>query len=103
VQHEQFTDRGLAHRASVTLQCEARQGTRPWVAVRLEDLSQNGFRIAALPHVSPDQPLRVRIPGMQVLTAKIRWHQGKSVGCEFVEPLHVAVFDHIVRQVRIGR
>jgi hypothetical protein len=103
MRHEQFTDRGLAHRASVMLRCEARQGTRAWTAVRLEDLSQNGFRIAALPHASPDQPLRIRIPGMQVLTARIRWNAGKVLGCEFVEPLHVAVFDHIVRQVQIGR
>lgn len=87
-------------RAEVTLLCEVRQGTEPWKLARLSDISQAGFHIAWLPECTPDQPLRIRIPGLSVLSAQIRWQRGKSVGCEFVEPLHVAVFEHIVRQCR---
>ena len=88
-------------RASIVLLCEVRQGTRPWAMARLEDISQTGFRIAWLPNCSLEKPLRIRIPGLQVLSAAIRWQRGKAVGCEFAEPLHVAVFEHIVRQSRI--
>lgn len=93
--------REFAQREEVVLLCEVRQGTRPWKMARLEDISQAGFRIAWLAECRPDLPLRIRIPGLQLLTADIRWQQGKAVGCAFSEPLHIAVFEHIVRQTRI--
>lgn len=94
--------REFSHRAEVTLMCEVRQGVKPWKLARLEDISQAGFRIGWLPECRRDAPLRIRIPGLQVLTAHIRWQEDKAVGCEFAEPLHVAVFEHIVRQCRFG-
>ena len=94
-------NRESAQRAEVTLLCDVRQGLTPWQLARLDDISQSGFRIAWLPDAAPDKPLRIRIPGLQMLTAKIRWQKGKVVGCAFAEPLHVAVFEHILRQARI--
>jgi hypothetical protein len=87
--------REFANRAVVSLECEVRQGTRPWKKTRLEDISPAGFRIAWLPGCHPDLPLKIRIPGMRVLTAHIRWKKEGSVGCEFNELLHFAVFEHI--------
>lgn len=84
-------------RIGVTLLCEVRQGTRPWRMARLEDISPGGFRIAWLPDARPELPLRIRIPGMQLLSARICWSRDGAIGCEFADPLHVAVFDHIVR------
>jgi hypothetical protein len=69
--------------------------------VRLEDISQQGFRIAWFASCALDRPIRVRIPGLQILTAEIRWQRGKTLGCAFSEPLHVAVFENIVRQAVI--
>ena len=94
--------RETGKRANVILLCEVRQGVRPWTLARLEDISQSGFRIAWYPGCSADKPLRIRIPGLQLLTANIRWQEGKAIGCAFSEPLHVAVLDHIVRQTRPG-
>lgn len=88
-----------APRAEITLLCEVRQGLDAWRLVRLEDLSPSGFRIASLPDASEKRPLRIRIPGLQILGATIRWQQDKTVGCEFTEPLHSAVFEHILTQV----
>jgi hypothetical protein len=87
-------------RASVSLLCEVRQGSRHWQKVRLEDLSPSGFRINGLTHVSTTVPVSIRIPGMQLLSAAIRWQSGVVIGCEFTKPLHVAVYDHLVRQSR---
>jgi hypothetical protein len=92
--------REFGDRIEVTLLCKVRQGTDEWQLARLDDISQAGFHIAWLPDCQPDVPLRIRIPGLQVLTANVRWRQDKAVGCEFTEPLHVAVFEHIVRQCR---
>lgn len=90
--------REFAQRASVSLLCEVRQGLEPWRLVRLEDISQAGFRIAWLPDANLQKPVRIRIPGLRLLSATIRWQRGKSVGCEFDETLHVAVFENILRQ-----
>lgn len=84
-------------RAGITLICDVRQGSRPWTRARLEDLSPGGFRIARLVAARPELPLRIRIPGIQLLSAEIRWMRDGAVGCAFAEPLHVAVFEHIVR------
>lgn len=86
-----------ADRVGVSLMCEVRQGTRPWQKVRLDDLSPSGFRVNWLPNARQEVPLRIRIPGIQLLTARVCWNRQGAIGCEFAEPLHVAVFDHIVR------
>lgn len=86
-----------ATRVGLTMICDVRQGSRPWAPARLEDLSPDGFRIARLPLARMDVPLRLRIPGLQLLTAQVRWIRDGAVGCAFAEPLHIAVFEHIVR------
>lgn len=96
------TARSDLPRASVSLLCEIRQGTRPWSLVRLEDISQQGFRVSCSPSCIPDRPLRLRMPGLQILNAKICWHRDKTLGCEFAQPLHIAVFENIVGKAAIG-
>ena len=91
---------GRERRARVTLDCEVRQSTRPWKKAQLEDISPSGFRISRFPDCSSEIPLRIRIPGLELLTAKVRWKKGDEVGCEFASPLHVAVFEHIVKRAR---
>jgi hypothetical protein len=89
-------------RAGVALICDVRQGTRPWKKVRLDNLSPGGFRIAWFPEARRDLPLRIRIPGMQLLTARIVWQRDNVVGCMLSAPLHVAVFEHIIRRPGIA-
>ena len=94
--------REFAQRAGISLLCEVRQGAGPWRLVRLDDLSQSGFRIAWLPDATTRTPLRIRIPGLDIQSAHIRWQEGKAVGCDFAGPLHVAVFEHILRQAGLA-
>jgi hypothetical protein len=68
------------------------------VKVRLGDISTTRFRIASFPACRPEIAVRIRIPGLQMLNANVVWKEGDAVGCDFTQPLHVAVFDHIVRQ-----
>ncbi|MBS0256045.1 MAG: PilZ domain-containing protein [Proteobacteria bacterium] len=90
--------RGQEARAEVTIICEARQGIRPWARVRLEDLSPQGFRIAWFKEADMTQVLRIKIPGLEMLAADVRWRRGDWLGCRFSSPLHEAVFAHIVAQ-----
>jgi PilZ domain len=87
-------------RAPLVLRCEVRQGTRPWQPVLLEDLSATGFRISGLAHSDLAKALSIKIPGMQLLTARLCWTVGPMVGCEFTNPLHVAVFEHLIKSTR---
>ena len=89
--------RGVAERAQLSILCEVRQGMRPWRMARLSDLSATGFKLAWLPEYDPGKTLRNRIPGIEMLNARICWHRGKQIGCAFENPLHVAVFEHLVR------
>lgn len=94
------TSSRASQRAALCIRCEVRQGTRPWQMVVLEDLSAKGFRISGLAHADPAKPLSIRLPRMQLLTARLCWTAGPVVGCEFSAPLHIAVFEHLVRQAR---
>lgn len=89
-------------RALISIDCEVRQGVRPWKMTRLEDLSPRGFKIAWFPNCQPDLPLRIRIPGLELLTANVRWQRDYSVGCSFSAPLYQPVFEHIVREAMKG-
>ena len=105
MRHETFSNdsgpfRGVAQRAQLTILCEVRQGMRPWKMARLSDLSATGFKLGWLPDYDPGRAIRIRIPGIQILTAKVCWHKGKQIGCAFESPLHVAVFEHLVRLAR---
>ncbi|MFN3516861.1 MAG: PilZ domain-containing protein [Novosphingobium sp.] len=95
--HENICSRS-AIRALLRVPCEVRQGTRAWQRVMLEDLSPTGFRILHLANPDPAKPLWIRIPGIQLLTANLCWTRGRATGCEFTAPLHIAVFEHLVRQ-----
>lgn len=90
-------ERSRAQRASLSLLCEVRQGSQPWKLARLIDLSETGFRLAWLPEYGRARLVRIRIPGIEPLTARICWHEGRQIGCAFDAPLHVAVFEHIAR------
>ena len=97
--HEsQAPSRTDSNRADVSLVCEIRQGIRAWSRVRLENMSPTGFRIAWSPSVNEREPLKIRIPGLELLSAMVRWKDENAIGCSFVSPLHDAVFAHIVRQ-----
>lgn len=91
------TERSGPQRARLALLCEVRQGMRPWKLARLVDLSTTGFRVAWLPEYDQEKVLKIRFPGIEMLTARVCWHKGRQIGCEFAAPLHVAVFEHIAR------
>jgi hypothetical protein len=85
------------HRLGLTVRCDVRQGCEPWAKVVLMDLSRTGFRIAWSPRFKPDAKLWIRIPGLQPLSATIRWQNQAGIGCEFTAPLYEPVFEHFAR------
>jgi hypothetical protein len=40
----------------------------------------------------------IRVGGLGILPAVIRWRHWVTMGCEFVRPLSLHAFEHIVRE-----
>jgi len=66
--------------------------------VYLVDLSTTGFQAEAHPSLDPGASVWLTIPGMQGLEATVMWRKRAMVGCRFNQPLHPAVFDHLVQR-----
>lgn len=68
--------------------------------VELVDLSSSGFQAEAHPSLDPGAIVWLAIPGMEGLEATVMWRRRAVVGCRFNQPLHPAVFDHLVKERR---
>jgi hypothetical protein len=57
------------------------------VPVTIENLSANGF-MAKCRRVLPENSwLGVELPGCGVVRARVRWTEGREVGCQFRRPI----------------
>jgi len=102
--------RGFTHtraarppREYVRMACDVRQGQRPWMRVVLHNISEGGFCMEWVPSIERGRPVWLRLPGLNMLQAHIRWQAAGLIGCEFSGRLYGPVLDHIVRQAtRLG-
>ena len=69
----------------------------PKFKVAVLDLSQTGFRIETGNYIVPGRKIYISIPGFQSLQARIAWSDRDLYGCEFTQPLHRSIFDHIAK------
>ena len=73
----------------------SRAGRRP---VAIVDLSSEGFNADLGVHpVAADGAFSVKLGGLEVLGAELRWLSDMNAGFRFERPLHPAVLDHVVR------
>lgn len=66
--------------------------------VHILDLSQTGFRVETGNHMELESRVYLAIPELNSLPARTAWNQGTYYGCEFLNPLHPSVFEHIARK-----
>lgn len=59
------------------------------------DLSLSGCRCEALFTVNPGSRIWIQIPGMQSIETVVIRRDRFILGCQFVNKLHPATFDHI--------
>ena len=48
-------------------------------------------------YLNPDSPLFITIPGFAPLETRVAWHERDEYGCSFVNELHEAIFEHILK------
>ena len=65
--------------------------------VELRDLSPAGARVVALAPLRAGFSVWLKLPGIEAVEARIVWTRGFESGCEFVRPLHPAVFEILSR------
>ena len=89
-----------AERVEVEFGAALRQRGASGVSVQIMDLSTNGFRVATHLDLASGTDVWLRLPGLEPCHARVAWSQGHYVGCQFVRPLHPAVLQMIVRNVK---
>lgn len=67
-------------------------------SVKVKDLSVTGFRCETSFTMSMGATVWLTIPGLSGLEAIVAWKDGFKYGFAFKTSLHVAVFDHVIRQ-----
>lgn len=68
--------------------------------IKLHDVSSQGFRTDWPRKIVPGDPVWLKLPGMEVLPAKVAWELDLMIGCKFDVQLHASVFAKIVNQAR---
>lgn len=62
------------------------------------DLSESGFRLECMSVLHSDRSFFLTIPTFAQLEAKVVWRNEYIYGCEFLQPLHTAIFEHILQK-----
>ncbi len=87
-------------RKAVKLDARVRDRSATRFAIQIVDLSMTGFRGNTVFTLRPGSLVWITLPGLQGLEATIAWQRGEEVGGAFRQPLHAAVFEHIVEMGR---
>ncbi|MEP2989000.1 MAG: PilZ domain-containing protein [Parasphingorhabdus sp.] len=88
--------RRIDPRAVIRTEILVRQSTAQLFQVTMSDISVSGFKFKSFTSLDDEKMVFVKISGLQTLAAHIRWMDYQDYGCEFTNPLHPAVFDHLV-------
>ena len=85
-----------ALRTDVEIVSSVREPGLGSVEAMVLDLSITGFRMRCLIRLTGEKTIFLKLPGFATLESRICWHEADYYGCEFVQSLHPAVYDHII-------
>lgn len=91
-------------RLSVDLRsAKLRRSGEPGASVVIADLSRKGFKTEWPYQLRSGDRVWLSLPGLEAKPAIVRWTKGYTIGCEFEQEMHGAVFDHLVRRLAAQR
>ncbi len=89
-----------AERATVGVQGKYRRGSGVARDVWITDLSQAGCRFYdRFGTMKPGTEITLRLGTFGPIPAIVRWWDNQVNGVEFIEPLHISVFEHVCSQL----
>lgn len=100
LEFDEAGQRTEGERVRVNLDCDIRVGTRAWRRATLADLTPGGFQVTILDMPPRGTPVYIRIPGLQMLQAEVRWTRVNTAGCKFSARLNDYVFAHVLNNAR---
>jgi hypothetical protein len=68
--------------------------------VEVTDISPTGVRIESHLLLHPESHVWLKLSGLEALKARVAWVNRHEAGCEFIQPLHPAVFDRLISLCR---
>ena len=89
-------DHRISTRAGVEITAEVREPGLGRIEAMVLDLSLTGFRMRCMTRLTGEKPIFMKLPGFNAIESRICWIEDDFYGCEFVQGLYPAVFDHIV-------
>ncbi len=87
-----------SRRDSVSLRADLLVAAGARFKVSVIDLSRTGFRMETGNFIPAGTKVYLAMPNMQSLQARVAWQDTVYYGCEFTQPLHESIFDHIAKQ-----
>jgi PilZ domain len=92
------SDTRRADRLDIDFPAMLREAGMSKFSVKVKDLSVTGFRCETSFTMTMGSTVWLTIPGLSGLEATVAWKDGFKYGFAFLAPLHVAIFDHVIRQ-----
>jgi PilZ domain len=92
-----------AQRLDVQMKASLRETGCTKFNVDVLDMSVSGFRFETAYSIAPSTRVWLTIPGLAAQEAVVAWQDRFRYGCYFVNPLHIAVFDHVIAHHRRSR
>jgi hypothetical protein len=89
-------DDRTSRRSGVEILAEVREPGLGRIQAMIIDLSLTGFRMRCITRLTGEKNIFMALPSFSSIESKICWIEGDVYGCEFIQALHPAVFDHIV-------
>lgn len=89
-----------APRAEVRFTASLRRRGGKASDVTMVDMSAIGFRAETASIFHVDTQVWLKLPGLDAILARVAWTSNMHIGCEFLQPLHIAVFDRMVGVAR---
>jgi len=89
-------DKRESRRLVVDAEIFLKQSEVQLIRAKLSDLSITGFKLVCYTNLDSDKPVLIRLPGIQMLSADIRWMKNEDYGCEFANSLHPAVLERLL-------
>lgn len=86
----------------IVAQCRLKSGTVSGIIVL--DISIAGCMIdRGSLSFQPEQELRIRLPGLEFVSARVLWVDGDKAGLAFHRPLYEPVLNHLLKAVGKAR
>jgi len=86
-----------SNRHTVLIGVKLRRPGETWFTSRISNLSETGFCLQSFVSLKPGMTVWVMFSGFEGRRATVVWTRSHEAGCMFEEPLHKAIYDHIMR------